>query len=193
MRVSDEELMLAVAQGDQDAFNEVVLRHQRSAWNTAYRHLGDAAEAEDIAQEAFLRILQAAPRYRPTASFRTYLLRIVTRLCIDRWRKKGPVYTDAVSPVAAPSSDPADELIAAERQTRVRMALATLPPQQRMAVILRHYEGLQYSEIATVMNTSAKAVERLLARGRAALRVALEDILERQRPTSTGGFSPRDR
>jgi RNA polymerase sigma-70 factor (ECF subfamily) len=85
---TDEELMLATARGDLGAFGQLVERHQASAWNAAYRFLGNAVDAEDIAQEAFLRVLDAAPRYRATAKFRTFLFRIVTRLCIDVTRRK---------------------------------------------------------------------------------------------------------
>jgi RNA polymerase sigma-70 factor (ECF subfamily) len=90
---ASEQLMQAVAGGDLSAFNEIVLRHQKLAWGIAYRFLGDRHAAEDIAQEAFLRILDAAPRYKPTAAFPTYLSRIVTRLCLDRARKKRPMPT----------------------------------------------------------------------------------------------------
>ena len=83
---SDEELMQAASGGDMEAFGKLVRRHERSAWNAAWRLLGDATEAEDAAQDAFLKILDAAPRYRPTASFRKYLYRVVTRLCLNRMR-----------------------------------------------------------------------------------------------------------
>ena len=76
--IPDEQLMQAVAHGDLDAFNKIVLRYQQQAWRTAYRLLDDVMEAEDVAQETFLKILKAAPRYRPSASFRTYLYTIIS-------------------------------------------------------------------------------------------------------------------
>ena len=88
---SDAQLMLRTSRGDLDAFAEIVRRHQETAWRTAYRFLGDTTEAEDITQEAFLKILAAAPRYRPTAAFSTYLYSVVSRLCIDFSRKKRPL------------------------------------------------------------------------------------------------------
>ena len=94
---SDEELMLAVGKGDFSAFEQIVLRHQKSAWYAAYRFLGDRTIAEDVAQEALLKILDAAERYRPTAKFRTYLYGVVTRLCLDHARKKQPAYVDDLS------------------------------------------------------------------------------------------------
>jgi RNA polymerase sigma-70 factor (ECF subfamily) len=174
---SDEELMSEVAQGDLTALEQLVSRHQVSVWSVAFRLLGDAHEAEDIAQEAFLRILRAAPRYRPTASFRTYLHRITTRLCRDRWRRTGPsLCQDLDAQISASPS--AQDLVAAD-QTRaaVRTALASLPVKQREAVVLRCYENLSYDEISQVTGASRKAVERLLARARAALAELLGELL----------------
>ncbi|MFW6107048.1 MAG: sigma-70 family RNA polymerase sigma factor [bacterium] len=169
--------MLAVRQGDLDAFGELVERHQKAAWNAAWRFLSDAAEAEDVAQQAFLNILGAAGRYEPSAKFTTYLYRIVTRLCIDRARKKQPIYTDDLPARAMPALSPAEAAEQRERDETVRTALATLPDRQRMAVVLRYYEGLSGAEIAAAMGTSAKAVERLLARGRTGLEQVLADFL----------------
>jgi RNA polymerase sigma-70 factor (ECF subfamily) len=91
---SSEQLMQAVAAGDLGAFEMIVLRHQAQAWGIAYRFLGNPHTAEDIAQESFLLILDAVPAYRPTAAFRTYLVRVVTRFCLDYVEKKRPVLAD---------------------------------------------------------------------------------------------------
>ena len=173
---SDEELMQTVGRGDLDAFGEIVRRHQTSAWRAAYRLLGDAAEAEDAAQDAFLKILDAAPRYRPTASFRTYLYRVVTRVCLDRLKKKRPIYVDRPPPCASDDPSPPDVLAHREDETAIRRALDALPPRQRAVLILRHFEDLSYQEIADAMDTSVKAVERLLARARDALRPRLKEF-----------------
>ena len=173
---SDEQLMRAVADGDIDAFGEIVRRHQRSAWNAAWRLLGDAAEAEDAAQDAFLKILDAAPRYRPTASFRTYLYRVVTRLCLDRLQKKRPIYVDRLPPCASDDPSPPEVLARQEDERAIRRALDALPARQRAALILRHFEDLSYQEIADAMDTSVKAVERLLARARDALQPILKEF-----------------
>jgi RNA polymerase sigma-70 factor (ECF subfamily) len=171
---TDEELMLAVASGDLDAFGELVRRHQRSAWNVAWRMLQDRAEAEDTTQDAFLKILNAAPRYRPTASFRTYLYRVISRLCLDRLPKKHPLYTDRLPPSVSEDPGPPEQVGRQETAADVRRALDALPPRQRMALVLRHFEELSYREIAEVMNTSVKSVERLLSRGRDQLAEALD-------------------
>ena len=175
MRV-DEQLVLALGKGDLDALGELVLRHQRFVWGIAYRFLGDPVEAEDVAQEAFLKLLEAAPRYRPTANIRTYLYRIVSRLCIDYARKKRPILTDDLAQRADCSPSPAAALVVKEQDAEIRRAMDGLPPRQRMAVILKYFEGLSYADIAKAMGTTVKATERLLYRARKALRTSLAHI-----------------
>jgi RNA polymerase sigma-70 factor, ECF subfamily len=176
---SDEELMSAAAQGQLPAFEQLVHRHQASAWNAAFRLLGNTNDAEDVAQEAFLRILRAAHRYQPRAAFRTYLYRIVTRLCRDLRRKASPSFCP--NPDAGPSQGPSPEacVVAREERCAVQEALALLPIKQREAVVLRYYENLSYDEIGAVMGVSRKGVERLLARGRAALGTLLSGLGEK--------------
>lgn len=176
---SDEELMRTVRDGDLDAFEQVVLRYQTEAWRIAYRFTGDAAEAEDIAQEAFVRIFEASLRYKSTASFRTYLYCILKRLCLDHVRKKRPVPIGELPPVTDPTPSPDEVIRRQERDALVQEAVSALPPNQRMAIILRYFEGLGWAEIADVMEVSPKAVERLLARGRGALEEQLSDSLDK--------------
>jgi len=167
--IPSEQLMQAVACGDLDAFDQLVLRHQESAWAIAFRFLGDRHEAEDIVQSAFLRILEAAPRYQPTASFKTYLCRIITRLCLDWREKRKPIYTDKHPESPGPAIPIPERLVAEEREQAVRGAMANLPPNQRVALILVHFEGLRYQEVAMALDVTEKAVERLLARARTTL------------------------
>ena len=176
---SDEELMLAVAGGDRTAFGQLVTRHQRSAWNAAYRFLGNATDAEDVAQEAFLKILDSADRYQPTASFRTYLYRIVAHSCFDFLRRKRHRRYRQLPDITDRAQAPKDTSIASERAMLVRQAIDALPPSQKMAVILRYYEDLSYREIAAAMSTTIKGVERLLARARASLEGQLGEFLEK--------------
>lgn len=176
---SDEELMLAVANGDLRAFEQLVRRHQAAAWNAAYRFLGNAADAEDAAQEAFLRILDAAPRYWPTASFRTYLYRIVTRLCFDLARRRRVRRHQPLPDVVANSSSAESASLLMEQAAAVRDALDSLPAAQKMAVVLRYYQDLGYREMAAILATTEKGVERLLARARATLADRLDQFLEK--------------
>lgn len=168
--------MQAVAGGDLDAFNELVVRYQGFAWKMAYRFLGDAMEAEDVAQESFLKILEAAQRYRPTATFRTYFYRILIHLCIDRTRKKRLTCIDDVPEAPDPSPGPTESLIEKERRAEVREGLDALPPNQKAAMMLRHYDGLSYAEIAQVLGVTPKAVEGLISRAGASLQVSLSNL-----------------
>ena len=168
--------MAAVRGGDLAAFEEIVRRHQVAVFRFACRILGDEAQAEDVAQTTFLKLLAAAPRYRPTARLRTFLYTIAGRLCMDHFRKRR--HTTIVEPPDRPDPDPGPEeiLVASERAHRIRTALATLPERQRVALVLRHFDGLGYAEIAEVLGVSVKAVERLLSRARGALAVRLKDL-----------------
>ena len=174
----DEDLMLAVGRGDLDAFEPIVLRHQAEAWRVAYRFVGDAAEAEDLAQEAFLRILDAAGRYKPTATFRTYLFRVLTHLCLDHVRKKRPIPIDPLPQTADGLASPPRQMDLQERDKLIHTALDALPADYRMAVVLRYFEGLSGTEMAVAMGRSEKAVERLLSRARSALEPQLKGLLD---------------
>ena len=174
---ADEDLMLAVRGGDMRAFEKLVLRHQEAAWGAAFRFLGNAADAEDVAQQAFLRILEAAGRYEPTASFRTYLYRVVTRLCIDRAEKMRPALGADASAAPSPSPGPPEAAEERERGEAVRRALQDLPPRQRMAAVLRYVEGLSLREAAGAMETTEKALEHHLARAREGMEGRLSGFL----------------
>jgi len=178
MCVLDEDLMLAVGRGDLDAFEELVIRHQESAWHLAYRFLGDRGLAEDIAQEAFLRVLESAARWQPRAKFRTYLYQITARLCRDAVQKKAPISSEKLFDAADQQPLPDERLELDEQRRFVREAIAALPPNQRTAVILRYYYDLGYEEIAAALGTTVKGTERLLARARSTLRGGLGEFLE---------------
>jgi RNA polymerase sigma-70 factor (ECF subfamily) len=162
----DDELMANVGRGDLEAFELLVVRHQTAAWKSACRFLGDPRDAQDLVQEAFLRILEAAPRYRAKGTFPAYLRRIVANLCMDRAKKMGPFFTDVLPdrPDPAPSGETA--AILQEDADFVRVAIGDLLPMQRMVVLLRYYEDLSYSEIADALGLTVKSVERHLARAR---------------------------
>jgi RNA polymerase sigma-70 factor, ECF subfamily len=174
----DTVLMIRAAQGDVTAFEELVRRTQTMAWALAWRCLSDPAEARDVVQDAFLKIYGAASRYKPTAKFRTYLTRVVTRLCLDREAKKRPQYMNVLPPVADSSHGPEALVIDAELRDAVRKCLARLPPHQRIAITLRQYDSMSYDEIAGVLEVSPKAVDSLLQRARDALRTCLAGYKE---------------
>ncbi|PWE33831.1 RNA polymerase sigma factor [Maritimibacter sp. 55A14] len=172
--LSDDVLMRRQAQGDGEAARVLTRRHAPRVLNLAWRMLGDRDEAEDVTQEAMLRLWRAASDWQPgRAQASTWLYRVASNLCTDRLRRRRGVALDAVpEPVdGAPSAD--QRLMAADRAAALQAALDGLPERQRVAVVLRHLEGLGNPEIAAVMETSVEAVESLLARGRKALAAKL--------------------
>lgn len=169
---SDALLMERVARGDREAFAEVIRRHQALALAIACRFLGNRSEAEDAAQEVFLRLWRAAPRYRAAAPLPAYLRTLTVNYCLDVKRSPALYHLpDGAEPPGGP--DPHVELAASERKAAVARAIRSLPTSQRMAVVLFHLEGLSVREVAQLLDTSPKATESLLSRARTALREKL--------------------
>lgn len=177
---SDEDLMEAVASGQFEAFEELVRRHQETAWSVAYHLLEDVDRAEEVVQESFLKILRNAASYRPTASFKTYLTRVTTRLCYDQLEKNHPINFDPEKhpPSSRSGSGPLQDALDEERKRTIREAVRSLPARQHTAIVLQQFEGFTYEEIAETMEITEKAVERLLARARKNLREALHEFVE---------------
>ncbi|MBL8554653.1 MAG: RNA polymerase sigma factor [Phenylobacterium sp.] len=175
----DEELVSRVARGDPAAARSLVARKLPRLLSLAGRILGDGAEAEDVAQEAFVRIWKQAPRWTPgTARFDTWLHRVALNLCYDRLRRRREL--SYAEPPERPDEGPGPDrgLLAADTGRRVSAALQALPERQREAVVLCHYQELGNIEAAAVMGISVEALESLLGRGRRALRTALIDLKE---------------
>jgi RNA polymerase sigma-70 factor (ECF subfamily) len=173
----DEDLVRRVGEGDPAAIQAMVARKLPRMLSLAQRMLGDAAEAEDVAQEAMLRAWRQAPRWTPgQAKFDTWLHRVGLNLCYDRLRRRREVATDAMPDRIDDGPAPDRGLLAAETGARVEAALARLPERQREAIVLCHYQELGNIEAAALMEISVEALESLLSRGRRALRTALADI-----------------
>lgn len=171
---SDDELLALYASGDRDAARHLTLRFTPVALRVAQRMLADAAEAEDVAQEAMLRLWRMAPGWQPgTAKVATWLYRVVANLCTDRLRRRRTVPLDTAPEPEDGDPGVAARMIAADRALALEQALAALPERQRQAVILRHLEGLANPEIAEVMEVGVEAVESLVARGKRGLTAAL--------------------
>ncbi|NEW91957.1 RNA polymerase sigma factor [Rhodopseudomonas sp. BR0M22] len=172
---SDEALMLDVVARRQQAFRVLMARHMPRAIRIAQRIVRDAAEADDIGQEAFLRVWNKASSFDPSiARFSTWLYRIVLNLSFDRTRKPRHAPIEDAAEVAAGDPAPVETLIAAQQQRLLEAALAELPERQRGAIALFHMEGLSGEEAARAMNLSPKAFESLLGRARLALKKEVE-------------------
>ena len=175
--LSDDALLLLYAHGDAEAARILTGRHLGRIFGFAARLLADRAEAEDVAQEAMLRMWRVAPKWRAgEAQLSTWLYRVTVNLCTDRQRSAHRHRTEALEDVVEPVDESANteaELMRRERMDALQAALATLPDRQRQAVVLRHIEGLSNPEIAAVLEVGVEAVESLTARGKRALTVAL--------------------
>jgi RNA polymerase sigma-70 factor (ECF subfamily) len=174
---SDEELMAQVAKGDAAAFRRLATRYLPQAVRLAYRINGAGADAEDIAQEALLRVWTAAPRWRPAALFRTWLYRIVLNLCLNRRRRMPFAALETAGDPADPAPDAADRIERDEVDRLVEAAIGGLPDRQRAAITLTYQQGLSNAESAAVLGTSVSGVETLLVRAKRALRAKLGPLL----------------
>lgn len=172
---SDESLMGLVAQGDQRAFRILMGRHMTLAIRVAQRVVGNAAEADDIGQDAFLRVWSRAASFDPhVARFTTWLYRVVVNLALDRVRKPSHAPIDEATEIRSDDPEPVKLMIEDEERGMIAAAMATLPERQRTAVVLFHVEGLSGRDAAQAMNVSEKAFESLLVRARSALRQYVE-------------------
>jgi len=165
--------MARVASGDERAFRILARRHVPRSVGLARRILGNGADAEDVAQEAMLRVWTNAPRWKPIASFKTWLTRIVVNLCLDRKRKTPFSPLEAAGEVADPTPDAAAQRETSDESRRVDAAIDALPDRQRAAIVLTYREGLSNAQTAEVLETTVKAVETLLVRAKQSLRDAL--------------------
>lgn len=169
--VSDEALLVAYGNGDREAARLLTARLAPRVLGFAARMLGgDRAEAEDVTQEAMLRLWRVAPEWRQgEAKVTTWLFRVASNLCTDRLRKRWSVDIESVAEPEDDAPGAVAGLIEADRARALEGALAQLPDRQREAVVLRHLEGLTNPEIAEAMEISVEAVESLTARGKRTL------------------------
>lgn len=175
----DEDLLMRIADGDPAASRALVARKLPRILGLAQRMLGDKTEAEDVAQEAFLRVWRQAPKWRPgQARFDTWLHRVSLNLCYDRLRRRREIPTDDPPDLADDGPAPDRGLEARDTGRRVGAALARLPDRQREAIVLCHYQELGNIEAAAIMGVTVEALESLLSRGRRSLRAALADLVE---------------
>jgi RNA polymerase sigma-70 factor (ECF subfamily) len=172
---ADHDLMARAAAGDEHAFRVLVARHTGRALALARRILRSDAVAEEIVQDAMLRVWINAPRWRPEAAFRTWLYRVVVNLCLNARRRPADLPLGEAGDPADPAPDAGAMLEAHERDLRLAAAIDALPARQRAAIALTYQEGLGNAEAAAVLDTSVSGIETLLVRARRALRIALDE------------------
>ncbi len=173
----DAALLVAFANGDAAAGRDLVARLGPRLFGYAARVLGDRAEAEDVVQEAMMKLWKIAPDWRQgEAKVSTWAYRVTVNLCTDRLRRRKTRAQVALDGVAEPESDMpsvVEAITEKDRADALQAALDKLPDRQKLAVALRHIEGLTNPEIAEIMDIGVEAVESLTARGKRALRAAL--------------------
>jgi RNA polymerase sigma-70 factor (ECF subfamily) len=176
----DSELVQQIQSGEDAAFDELMRRYKRPVVNFVHRLLGNAADADDVAQEVFVRVYRNLDTYRPKTKFSTWLFALARNAAIDRlrWRTRHPAERiESAAQLAAPSGT-ADEVAAREVGEQIAAAVDKLPEDQRTALVLAEYHGLSYAEIAEVMHCSEKSVESRLYRAKQTLRASLRHLLE---------------
>lgn len=177
---ADAACMKRLAAGDSSALHDIMQRYRHRVLSVAYRYMRNWADAEDMTQEAFVRLWQSAERYEPQAKLMTYLYRITANVCLDarRQRARRP-QQEWEDDIDRPSTLPEPEQVLEgdEAADRIARAVAALPDRQRLAVIFLRYEGLNYRQIAETMDMSVSAADSLIARAMANLRQSLADLL----------------
>ena len=175
----DGELVAGVAAGEPRAARVLVDRHLQRMVNVARRVLGNQADAEEVAQEVFLRAWKQAPKWKPGgAKFETWMTRVALNLCYDRLRKKREITGDNIPELADDAADPNEALQQKELAGRVNEALQRLPDRQRTAIVLCHTHGYSNIEAAEAMEISVEAIESLLSRGRRKLKELLRSEVD---------------
>jgi RNA polymerase sigma-70 factor (ECF subfamily) len=186
----DAALMLRVKQGDTIAFIELVEKYKQPVMNLVCRTIRDATEAEDIAQNVFVQTFKAAPRYKSTAKFSTWLFTIARNLCLNEIRRRSRHPAESLDAPHPEQEDqplhqfedkktfsPPESLLHGELAKKIEQALDDLPENQRTAILLCRQEELSYEEIAEVIGCSVSATKSLIHRGREALKEKLKPYL----------------
>lgn len=181
-QLTDTNVVKLAQAGDADAFDELMRRYKRPVLNFVHRIVGDATEAEDVAQDVFVRTYQHLGSYKPQTKFSTWLFALAHHAAVDRWRwrQRHPVepLENLAESAAAPSPTAAGDAESREIGVHIAAAVAGLPEDQRAAIVLSEYHGQSYAEIAAVMHCSEKSVESRLYRAKQALRRQLQFLLD---------------
>lgn len=186
LNLTDQDLVLRVMQGDDEAFALLVRRYQGMVFNVAYRLTGNRGDAEDLAQEAFIRAYRAMATFDPVRPLAPWLKRITTNACLNwlEMQKVRPQTTaadltppdaeeDALTQFADPQASPEQQLTGAEQSAQIRQALLELPFRYRAVIELRHYQDLSYEEIAAALDVPVSTVKSDLFRARKRLEAEL--------------------
>lgn len=187
----DAALMLRVKRGDMKAFEELAEKYKQPIVNLMYRMLRDLDEAEDLAQNVFIRVYQSADRYEVSAKFSTWIFTIARRLCLNEIRRRGRHPAESLDSSQNDNEEqparqfedvktfsPPETFLHGELAQKIEEALAQLPEKQRLAIVLCRQDELSYEEIAEVLGCSVPATKSLIHRGRETLKEKLKPYLQ---------------
>ena len=188
MNVLENRLARLALKGDQQAFAELVDLYQDKLYHMAYRMLSNRQEAEDVVQDAFLRVYKNLDRFDETLKFSTWIYRIATNLCIDRLRKRKPTYSldaesqdyeglDGYSMIPSDDKTPESELILSDTQRIIHQAMESLPPKYKSVMMLRYIQDLSLQEVGDILDMPVTTIKTRVHRGREFLRKKLEHRL----------------
>ena len=190
--MNETELVLKFKNGDKSAFRELVEKYQGSVINTCFRFLRNKEEAEEVAQEVFLKVYLSARSYQPKAKFSTWLFKIVVNLCLNKLRDKKrsslPKIEDSFyhnqiqmeNDFPAPAESQPDKSYEREELKKIiKEAIDSLPENQRAAIILNKYEGFSYQDMAKILDCSVSAIEARLFRAKENLRKKLNPYIKK--------------
>ena len=175
MEAPDEELMLAYRAGDAGAFETLYKRHRGALYRFMLRSIRERSTAEELFQEAWIRVIDARARYAPSARFTTWLFTIAHNLLVDHWRRKGLSLVELDPDAAVAADNPANQAEARESLGRLLRALEALPPAQREVFLLREEAGLSVAEIAAVTGADEEATKSRLRYAMAKLKAAVDE------------------
>ena len=186
LMITDTELMRQVKNGDESAFRVLVEKYQQQIRNLSMQYVGNHQDAEEVAQDVFIRLLRAADSYEPKGKLTTFLYRIAVNLSLNKIRdrkwKRWVVWesmnnNEMISHHSEDAEDPNGLLEKKEKQSEIRRVIDSLPANQKTAVLLKRYHGLSYEEIAEIMQCSVSAVESRLHRAKLSLKKKLAHLI----------------
>ena len=190
LQENGNELIEGCRRGDPEAFRALFEKHKDMVYSIALRYSGDAAVAQDIAQDTFLKLFSTIGSFRGDSNFESWLYRTVVNSCFDqrrRTRRLTPLMDEVLAALRTPDVSALDEVLRAEISTHVRSVVESLAPDQRMVVVLRYTRGLSYDEIAEILGCAPGTIASRLNRAHKVLERRLSRLAKEQQRRTTNG------
>jgi RNA polymerase sigma factor (sigma-70 family) len=178
MERTDNEIILECLNGNKESFSELVTRYKRLVYSVVYKFTKDSDEANDMAQDAFIKIYRSLPQYNSQYKFSTWTVKVTTNICIDHMRRKKAetVSLDEIENIVGKNNSPEEHYLRMEKSMILKRAVDSLPEIYRVPIILYHQEGLSYKEIAEKIDKPISIVKNRIFRARHVLRESLAGV-----------------